>query len=139
MSSSLTEVRAGFATTLGGIGLQVYANIVDVANSPACVVDLAQNPSANYAGAFHQGSDEWFFDLFIFVANNDTQNALAILDGYVTGKGAGSVRQLLFDNDDLGLSDVDCMAMNLRSYGITTKMNGIGFIGAIMRVKVNIA
>jgi len=139
MSSSLTQVRAGFASTLSGLGLQVYPNIVDVANSPAVVVDLAQTPTANYAVAFNQGSDEWFFDLFVFVADNDTANALAILDGYVTGKGPGSVRQVLFDNSSLGLSDVDCMAISLRSYGITTKMNGIGFIGAIMRVIVTIA
>lgn len=138
MSSSLTDIRAAFVTALGSIGLQVYGNIVDVANSPACVVDLAQTPTANYASAFHQGGDQWFFDLFIFVANNDTQNALKILDGYVTGKGTGSVRQTLFDNPSLGLTDVDCMAISLRSYGITTKMNGIGLIGAIMRVVVTV-
>lgn len=136
MSSSLTDIRNALATTLNGLGLQVYSTVVDVVNTPACVIDMAQQTSIDYTSAMHMGGDMYHFELLIFVANTDTKNTYAILDQYVTGKGAKSVRQTLFSG--IGLADVDAMAISVRGYGGSPKIAGIEMIGAIMRVVVTV-
>lgn len=138
MTSSLTDIRGALATTLGSLGLQVYSVVTDVVNTPAVVIDMASNPSIDFTSAMHMGGDEYHFDLFILVADTDTKNAQAILDGYVTGQGSQSIRQALFNNSSLGLGDVDAMALSVRGYGGSPKVAGIQMIGAIMRVCVTV-
>lgn len=131
---TLGEIRDALKATLNGLGLQVYRSIVDVANFPAVIIDLAQKPSITYTGAFAMGGDEYFFDFIVFVANTDTVNAQNILDAYVTGQGAKSIRQALFNG--INLDGADAMAMSVSSYGIESKVASINVIGAVVRVVV---
>lgn len=138
MTSSLTDIRTALGATIAQVGLQVYSTVADVVNTPACVVDLANNPTVSFSGAMHMGGDEYFFDLLILVANTDVKNAQVILDSYVTGQGSTSIRQALFNSGGLGLGDVDAMAKSVRGYGGSPKVAGIQMIGAIMRVCVTV-
>lgn len=136
--SSLTDIRTALAAALVQVGLQVYSSVTDVVNTPAVVVDMANNPSIDFTSAMHMGGDEYHFDLFILVADTDTKNAQAVLDAYVTGQGSKSIRNALFSNSTLGLGDVDAMALSVRGYGGSPKVAGIQMIGAIMRVCVTV-
>jgi hypothetical protein len=139
MTSSLTDIRTALGNVLAPLGLQVYTTFTDVANTPAVVIDMANNPTIEYTGAMHMGGDCYHFDLFILVANTDTKNAQVVLDQYITGQGPKSIRQALFQNSDLDLADVDAMAEGVRGYGGSPgAIAGIKMIGAIMRVCVTV-
>lgn len=138
MTSSLADIRTAIKATVSQFGLQAYDRVPDVANTPACVVDIAQNPSIRFSTAMAMGGDQYHFDLLILVANTDSRNAQQVLDEYVTGRGPKSIREFLFSNSGLGLPDVDCMPEKVIGYGGSPEVAGIRMIGAVMRVCVTV-
>lgn len=138
MPSSLTDIRVALKATISQFGLQVYDTVPDVANTPACVVEPAPKNTITFGNAFAMGGDEYRFNLIILVAATDMRNAQKILDPYITGQGDKSIRQMLFQNSSLGLSDVDAFAESVQGYNGSPEVAGTKMIGAIMRVCVTI-
>lgn len=140
--ASLTEIRAALKATLKAAitDLNVYSEVSDVTQVPAVVV-LPSAPSAsglacNFNGAFGRGMDEWTLDLYILVGRAEGALAQQKLDQYVTGKGAKSIRQILFENSDLGLTDTDVHVEGVTNYGGMFQSAGIQHVGAVLRITV---
>lgn len=103
--AELAEIRDAIKTTIENniSGLRVYDTIPDVTNLPA-VVPFPRK--CDFDGAMGMGMDIWEIDLIVLVSPGaDRRRAQEKLDGYITGRGSDSVRKVLFDNSDLGLTD----------------------------------
>jgi len=101
--ASLGQIRAGIRQVLEGIdGLQVYDTVADVVQVPAVVVAPIQ---ADFEVAMGRGTDKWILRLFVLVGRGDQRLAQQALDEYVTGAGPRSIRQRIYERDDLGLGD----------------------------------
>lgn len=135
--SSILEIRAAIKRTVQQAGLNVYASVSDVVNSPACVIEPHQ---ADYVVAMGMGGDTYEFNLFVLVANKNAEQAQATLDALVTGKGTRSIREFIFRNSSLGLSDVDCIVQGIvpKTYGGNFQVATTHFVGAVLRLCVTI-
>lgn len=141
--ASLTEVRAALKATLKAAitDLNVYSEVPDVQQLPAVVV-MPAAPSlsglaCNFNGSFGRGMDEWTLDLYVLVGRTDGALAQQRLDPYVTGKGPKSIREILFQNAAIGLSDgTDVHAEGIRLYGGFFETAGIAHVGAVLRITV---
>jgi hypothetical protein len=131
--SSLTEIRDALKKTISQSGLHVYETVPDVTNSPAAVIlpDVA-----NYNNAMAMGGDEYHFDVAILVSAHNIRDAQRQLDAFVTGQGEKSVREFLFRNSNLGLSDVDSHVKGFRGYGGSFKTAMTNSVGAVLKVCV---
>lgn len=135
MSSSLTDIRVALKTTMAAAGLEVYDTVPDVTNTPAAVIEPG---TIDFTGAFNQGGDTYNMIVYLLVANTDPRNAQQTLDQYITGKGAKSIRDFLWHNSSLGLSDVDSVVTKMDGYGGKFEEAGINMIGARLRVVVTV-
>lgn len=135
--STIEEIRNAIKTTLSQAGLNVYETAVDVANSPAVVVEPFLS---NYQGAFNMGGDYYEFNLFVLVANKNTREAQHKLDKYLTGRGLNSIREFIFHNSSLGLPDVDANVVGLvkDTYNGNFKASTTSFVGGVLRLCVQI-
>jgi hypothetical protein len=133
VTSSLTEIREALKATLAQAGLNVYETVADVNNSPAAVI---MPDAASFIGAMHMGTDEYYFDIPVLVSAHNIRDAQNQLDKYVTGQGDKSLRQLLFQNQSLGLDDVSCIAKGFKGYGGSFKTAMTNQVGAVLRVCV---
>jgi hypothetical protein len=138
MSYSLSDIRAALSDTIrsAGIGVYSYATVKDKGHLPAAIVEPIE---ADFNGAFHRGLDTWWFNLYVLVRGADEEAAQRKLDSYVTGAGEHSIRELLFNNKNLGLgptSGVEANVDSLKSYGGEFKWGGVEHIGAILKVRV---
>lgn len=138
MASSLAEVKEALKNTLAGLGLQVYPQIEAVVNGPACVITLDPKQSANFAESFSLNSVCWYFNLLLLVGEQDMESATNQLDAFVTQRGPSSVREYLFSNRSLGLSDATAFARSVSNYGGTMTVAGNKYMGATVRVEVTI-
>ncbi|MFF0183553.1 hypothetical protein [Streptomyces sp. NPDC005244] len=141
--ASLAEVRSALKETLKAAisGLNVYSEVSDVQQVPAVVVIPAAPSTSglacNFNGAFGRGMDEWTLDLFVLVGRTEGALAQQKLDQYVTGKGSKSIREVLFQNADLGLTDgTDAHAEGIRLYGGFFESAGVPHVGAVLRITV---
>lgn len=133
MTSSLTDIRAALKATMSQSGLHVYETVPDVTNTPAAVI---LPDDGNYGNAMGMGGDEYRFDVAILVAAHNIRDAQKQLDQFVTGQGPKSVREFLFRNSDLGLSDVDCHVKGFKGYGGSFQTSTATSVGAVLRVCV---
>lgn len=131
--SSLTEIRDAIKATIGQHGLHVYETVADVSNSPAAVI---LPDDADYSNAMSMGGDEYHFDIAVMVAAHNIRDAQRQLDAFVTGQGEKSIREFLFRNSGLGLSDVDCHVKGFKGYGGTFKTAMTNSVGAVLKVCV---
>lgn len=135
MSSSLTDIRVALKQTMAQAGLEVYDTVTDVVNTPAVVIEPGK---IDFTNSFHQGGDTYNMNLYVLVANTDPRNAQQLLDQYVTGKGPKSIRDFLWQNSTLGLSDVDSVVTQMDGYGGKFQDSGFQMIGARLRVVVTV-
>lgn len=131
--SSLTEIRDALKATIQQSGLNVYETVPDVTNSPAAVI---LPDTSDFQGAMAMGGDEYHFDVAVLVAAHNIRDAQRQLDAFITGKGEKSIREYLFRNSDLGLSDVDCHVKGFKGYGGSFKTAMTNSVGAVLRVCV---
>lgn len=130
--SSLTEIRDALKATISQGGMNVYETVADVTNSPAAVISPSD---ADYQSAMAMGGDTYYLDLFITVAAHNIQDAQRQLDAFLTGQGPKSVREFIFRNRSLGLSDVDCSVKGFKAYG-PYKTAMTNSVGAVLKVCV---
>lgn len=137
--SSLLEIRTALQNTIqtylgSNSGAQVYDSVPGIANMPAIVVEPDR---ADFLGSMGAGTDEWYFNVMVFNARGaDERLAQNKLDEFLTGHGPKSIRQAIFQNPTLGLSDCTAQVRGMRGYGGSTKAAGMGVMGAILTVCV---
>lgn len=134
--SALITIRTAIKTTLEAAidGLWVYDTVADVAMLPAVVV---KPTTAEYVVTFGRGTDTYRFTLDVLVAWDEPDLAQRRLDDYVTGAGAKSVRQAIFINKTLGLSDVNAAITGMSGYGIQSEVASLQHLGAVLDLVVH--
>lgn len=134
--ATLAQIRTGFKTTIQAAvtGLTVYDTVPEVTNLPAVVV---MPRSADFQVAMGRGADEWLFDLIVLVSPRDHGLAQVELDGYVTGAGASSIRQAIWNARTLGLAGTDAHVFGMDRYGATWDVGEIPNVGAALQTRVH--
>ena len=133
--ATLAEIRDGLKTTVGNIsGLRCYDTVPDNAiNFPVAIFIPTE---IQFDLAMQRGTDLYTFDVLIAVQRADSRTAQDKLHGYITGQGANSVRQTIFNNRTLGLSDTDARTVSVSNISADVSVNGIDAIGANIEVQV---
>jgi hypothetical protein len=133
--AALEDIRQAITDTLDTIpGLRVTATVPDVANLPAVVI-LPR--TTNFDMAFGRGFDEYEFDLAVLVSRAEPRTGQDALDAFITGAGSSSIRQTVFNNRTLGLSDgTQAHVSRMSDYGTQFPAAGVDHIGAVLRLVV---
>ena len=133
--STLAEITDGMKTTLNNIsGLRCYDNVPDMGlNFPAAFIVPTD---IQFDLAMQRGTDLYTFDLLVAVQRADSRTAQDKLDAFITGSGSSSIRQIIFNNRTLGLSDTDARVVNVSNYAADVNLNGIDGVGANMTIEV---
>lgn len=134
--ASLAQVRTAVASTLaaGLSGTAVYATMPAAPVLPCVAVMPA---TSDFNVAMGRGTDTWLLDLIVLVPSADALVGQELLDPYVTGAGASSIRAIIFAARGLGRSDCDAHVSGLVSYGGSMEAVGVRHIGATLRLVVH--
>lgn len=134
--ASLEAIRDAIKTTIGAniASLHVYDTVPDATNLPAVVVAPVE---ADFVQAMGRGADTWELHLYVLAPYAMAELGQDALDGYVTGAGSNSIRQIIFNNRALGLSGVDAHVARMSGYGGRFEAAGIDHIGAILHLTVH--
>jgi hypothetical protein len=133
--ATLAEITNGLKTTLSNIsGLRCYDNVPDLGlNFPAAFIVPTD---ISFDLAMQRGTDRYTFDVLIAVQRADSRTAQDKLHGYITGQGSNSIRETIFNNRTLGLTDTDARAVSVSNVSADVNVNGIDAIGANVEVEV---
>lgn len=133
--ATLSAIRDAVKTTITAniSGVEVYDTVPDVAITPAVVVFPAE---ADFTVAMGRGTDRWEFDLYVLCQRAVADEGQNALDAYVTGAGASSIRQVVFNNPTLGVADTDAHISQMRDYGGQFESAQIPHVGARLRLVV---
>ncbi len=122
--ATLGEIRAALKSTLKTYiaGLHVYDTVADAVNYPAAVVmpsSTLDNKTVVFGKSMARGLDEWHINCYILVPRGtDAQASQKQLDQYLSSSGPKSVRTVLWEHADLGLTDgTDCTLESASGYG----------------------
>lgn len=134
----LADIRQAIATTLMDNipGLVASPDIGALNQLPVALVVPSPTVTADYTGAFARGLDEWNLYIYVIVSRRDDPTAQQELDSYLAGFGANSIRQVLFNNPDVGLEDTQVSVLGVKGYGGHFKESNIAMSGAIIVCKV---
>jgi len=134
--ASLQQIRDGLKTTLENniTGLRVYDVVPDYSiNFPVAIV---LPTTITFGLAMQRGTDLYNFDILVAVQRGESRTAQDALDLYITGAGSSSLRQAIFNNRTLGLSDTDASVTGVSNYAGDVNLNGIDAIGANISLEV---
>ena len=132
--ASLSSVRDGLKTTIENVSaLRVHDTIPDIINPPGVVISPDR---IEFATSMQRGFDEYNFDLLVLVSRASSRSGQDELDSYITGSGSNSIRQVIFNNATLGLSETDAFVESMTGYNASYEANGRALIGANLSVKV---
>lgn len=135
---TLGEIRQAIDNTVQQNipGLRGFNDVPAVTQVPAMVVMPARD-TADFSKTFGRGLDVWRFDLYILVAATESSVAQRALDQYVSGYGDRSLRQVFWNNPNIGLGDeTDVHCEGVREYGGKFQTARVDHVGAIVRVVV---
>lgn len=134
--ASLAAIRTALVTTISGAltGVSGYETVPGSINVPAFMVVPKMT---NFEGAFGRGLDTYTFDVIVIVSRADDQLAQTNLDPYITGAGASSIRQAVWNARTLGLSDgTEARVTGMTGYGDLFTFGTIDYFGARLTVEV---
>lgn len=135
--ASLDAIRNALATTINNhtqSTIFVYADAEDVAELPGLIV---MPSNADYEETMNRGTDCWWFNVYVVCSRNDAKTGQAQLDGFLTGAGPDSIREIIWQHGDIGLTDgTEAMVMKMMGYGGTFSDAQIPLVGAILKVRV---
>lgn len=136
--ATVEQIRDALVTTIRSniTGVQVYARFEDVIEAPAIVVSVNPKESADFTGAFARGLDQWNFELHVFANRREGGYAQKELDQFLTGSGSKSIRQVLYQNPTIGLSETDAFVEGVKNYGGENPYAKIPHVGATVNVCV---
>lgn len=135
--ASLSNICSALASTIAaGSTTPVFAydSVADMVNFPAVMAMPADGDFTVTMGRV----TEWQINLFVLCQRGaDSGLAQKQLDGMIDGWGDNSIRQIVFENDDLGLGDgTDAMVLGVSAYGGSFESGTVPAVGAIMKVRV---
>lgn len=132
---SLKTIRTAVKTTLDAAipDLFSYNNVPEVTNTPAAVV---RPDTSDFQVSMGRGTDTWEFEVLVLVPYGEADVAQDQLDDYVNGFGAKSIRQAIFTNRALGLTDVSAHIAGMSDYG-PVQVGDIEYLGATLRLVVH--
>ena len=135
--ASLTQIRKALKNTIDNhttAELFVYDLVEDLGQLPAVIIEPT---SSEFEEAMNRGLDCWYFNLYILVSPAaDSANGQSLLDQLISGAGPNSIRELLFNRPDLGLSNTDASVLGMKDYGGKLEWASIQHVGAILKVRV---
>jgi hypothetical protein len=133
--ASFSTVRTAVKTTIGNniSSIRVYDTIDDMINVPAAVLIPT---SINFTEAMARGTDRYEFDILVVVSRTDSRSGQNQLDAFINGSGSSSIRQVIFQNSDLGQSETSAVVTTMSDYGATYAVNGVECIGARLGLTV---
>jgi hypothetical protein len=133
--ASFSTIRTAIKTTISNniSGIRVYDTVDDMVNVPAAVL---LPTSINFTEAMARGTDRYEFDLLVVVSRADSRSGQNQLDGFINGSGDNSIRQVIFNNSDLGQSETSAVVTTMSDYGATYAVNGVESIGARLGITV---
>lgn len=100
--ASLGAIRSGLAANLSSIaGLSVYSTAPGQVNTPAAVV-LYGEPVIAWDESNDRTADRIALRIMLLAARFDDQLAQDVLDGYLAGSGASSIKSAAESDDTLG-------------------------------------
>ena len=127
-----SQLREGFATALRQIhGLTVSTTQTSNVQPPHAIVAL---PSGSYDSTMGRGSDQLSLQVVVYIARADDPVGLELLDDYVAGHGSRSIKTVLEEETDTGLTDA---MVRVRSYevGTASSPDGSEFLAATFEVE----
>jgi hypothetical protein len=137
--ASLNDLVAAVATTLENniTGLAAYQYILPSSATYPCV--MVQPGPGDYTPAFGAGDDKWILSVFVLTSAGGEQGAAQMeLNSLITGWGPSSIRQVLYDHEDLGLTDgTDVMATGVSNYGGKYTIGDVEAAGALIKVLIH--
>lgn len=125
-------IREGFATALRQIhGLTVSTTQTGNIQPPHAIVAL---PSGVYDSTMGRGSDTLTFQIAVYVARADDPLAFELLDDFLAGHGSRSVKTVLEEPTDTGLTDA---MVRVRSYetGAASSTDGTELLAVTFEVE----
>ncbi|GGM55503.1 hypothetical protein GCM10012275_28280 [Longimycelium tulufanense] len=140
--ASLKDIRKAIKSTLDANlpDLHVFAHSPDDGLMPALIVmprpGSPGSPFAEFNKAMARGHDEYHLDLWLLVANTLDEEAQDTLDDYLTGSGPRSVREVIFNNQSLGLTNTQAFITGAYGYGGEPALGRIQGVGAVLQMYV---
>lgn len=134
--ASLSAIRDAIKATIENniADISGYDTVPDASNLPAFVV---VPDTADFDVAMGRGLDTYDFDLYVLVSVNEMDLRQDELDTYVTGAGSKSIRQVVFQNKTLGLTNTNAHVTGMTSYGDKFSMSDLQHIGAVLHITVH--
>lgn len=133
--SDLTAIRQAIGTTIvnfAAMQIEAHAVVETVSSFPAIVVEPEQG---DFELALNQGAD-LHFNIFALCSAADMESGQNQLDQLCSPRGENSIREIIYNHDDLGLTDCQAFVTALRGYAGTYESGTIKAVGAILRVRV---
>lgn len=127
-----STLRAGLATGLKQIqGLTVSLTQNSNIQPPHAIITL---PAGEYDSTMGRGSDLLSLQVIVYIARADDPVGLDLLDDYVAGHGSRSVKALLEEPTDTGLT---AAMVRVRRYAVETASSpdGSEWIAAVFDVE----
>ena len=135
--ASLEQIRDGLAQTISnGVHSTIftYSDVHDLTELPAVLIEPAE---ALFEEAMSRGTDCWIFNLFVVCNRVDGGLGQQQLDGFVSGCGPDSIREVLFGRSDLNLGDgTDATVLRMVGYGGSFDTVKTPLVGAVLKVRV---
>lgn len=135
--ADLDTINTAIATTLTDNidGLAAHESWPEASISPCVIIGPT---TADFAASFGRGTDVWMYSLYVLVGYGVASVAEAELNQLVSGGGPRSIRQTIFQHQDLGIAN-DCSACVTRmtDYGGRLEIGEIQFVGATLELKVS--
>lgn len=135
--ATLAAIRTAFKSTVAaalGAGTEVYDGMP---SNPVLPCVCLTPTEADFNVSMGRGTDTWAFDVFVLVPSADGLVGQELLDPYVTGAGALSIRQAVFAERSLGLTATDAHISAMTSYGGSFDAVGKPHVGAALRLIVH--
>jgi len=132
--ASLTNIRNGIGTNLGGItSLIVYSFVPDFIEPPTAVVGVMS--SVDYDSTMSRGSDSYEIPLYLYVSRVDAELSQDSLDEFLAGSGSSSIKQAIEGDSTLGGVVSSARVVEASNYGVYT-INSIDYLGVEFSVEI---
>jgi len=136
--ASISDIRKAICNTIDvrtEMEVFCYPEIRDSGHMPCVMVEPV---GADFILTNARGLDEWELNMFVLTSRAvGTDDAQDTLDELCTGSGPNSIRQIIYDNEDVGLKDGTTVTVtHLRGYGGSFEWAKTSHVGAILRLIV---
>lgn len=132
----ISAVRSGLGTAAGAVvsdpPLTVFGYVPDAFEAPCF---FPAEVDVDFTGAFARGLDELMVTCRVLVGTADDRASQKLLDGYLSGAGAASLKAAIEADSTLGGACDDLMVLRVQGYRYYEHA-GAKYVGAELIVKV---